>query len=396
MISDIKRKSLPAIARAVGLENHQSLHHFLTHSPWTAASLRQRRLDLILQVLNGRSIVLIVDDTGDTKKGTSTDYVKRQYIGNIGKLENGIVAVTTSGLIDSIPFPLTFEVFKPKDCLRAGDEFRTKPQIAAQMVWELVTLGFQIDLVLADRFYGESDYPFLSVLRRLKLPYVVAIRDNHGVLMARGQRIRYNRWRQFKRTFSDGSSEIRYIREIIFGNRSQTQYWEVTTDPETLPAKSTGFVMTHVEGINYREVGNLYGMRTWVEYGIKQSKSELGWADFRMVEYAQIEKWWEVVMSSFLLVSLYCKQFTGPTQNSSKQFANHPWWNSQSGWKNWLNNLRLVIQPFVCFNLIKPWLLIFANSRLSLGFPQLIEHMNSFQFPELLTSNGLTFQFSSA
>ncbi len=28
MISEIKRKSLPAIAKAVGLDNHQALHHF--------------------------------------------------------------------------------------------------------------------------------------------------------------------------------------------------------------------------------------------------------------------------------------------------------------------------------------------------------------------------------
>jgi SRSO17 transposase len=347
-------------------------------------------------MLRGRAIVLIVDDTGDVKKGTATDYVKRQYIGNIGKLENGIVAVTTYGLIDSIPFPLTFEVFKPKDCLKPGDEFRTKPQIAGQMVCELLAMGFQIDLVLADRFYGESDYPFLRVLRQLKLPYVVAIRNNHGVLMARGQRIRYNRWRQFKRTFADGSNEIRYIREIVFGNRRQTQYWEITTDLETLPGDTTGFVMTHVPEINYREVGNLYGLRTWVEYGIKQSKSELGWADFRLTEYAQIEKWWEVVMSAFLLVSLYCKQLTGPTQNSSTEFFKHPWWNSQSGWKNWLNNLRLVIQPFICFNLIKPWLLVFTNSLLSLGFPRLLEQMNRFKLPEILTAKEIVFQFSSA
>jgi len=29
----------------------------------------------------------------------------------------------------------------------------------------------------------------------------------------------------------------------------------------------------------------------WVEYGLKQSKNELGWADFRMTSYAQIERW---------------------------------------------------------------------------------------------------------
>lgn len=43
MISEIKRKSLPAIARAVGLENHQNLRHFLTEPLWTVPQLRQCR-----------------------------------------------------------------------------------------------------------------------------------------------------------------------------------------------------------------------------------------------------------------------------------------------------------------------------------------------------------------
>lgn len=78
MVSEVKRKSLPAIAKAVGLENHQNLHHFLTESPWQVQQLRQRRLELILKVLKGRSLILLIDETGDCKKGNSTDYVKRQ------------------------------------------------------------------------------------------------------------------------------------------------------------------------------------------------------------------------------------------------------------------------------------------------------------------------------
>jgi SRSO17 transposase len=41
------RKSLPAIARAVGLKDSQQLHHFLRDSPWDVATLRQTRLWLI-------------------------------------------------------------------------------------------------------------------------------------------------------------------------------------------------------------------------------------------------------------------------------------------------------------------------------------------------------------
>lgn len=44
MISDIKRKSLPAIAKVAGLNNEQSVHHFLTESPWCAADLMTERI----------------------------------------------------------------------------------------------------------------------------------------------------------------------------------------------------------------------------------------------------------------------------------------------------------------------------------------------------------------
>jgi SRSO17 transposase len=98
MISDIKRKTLPSIAKVIGLDNHQALHHFLTQSPWDVKELRKQRLELILYVLQGRPIVLIIDETGDKKKGDATDYVKRQYMGNLGKTDNGIVAVTAYGV----------------------------------------------------------------------------------------------------------------------------------------------------------------------------------------------------------------------------------------------------------------------------------------------------------
>ena len=124
IISDIKRKSLPAIARVVGLDNQQSLHHFLTESPWRAADLMTERLRIILKMLGGREIVLIIDDTKDRKKGKRTAYVKRQYIGNLGKVDNGIVAVTALGVFEGITFPLIAEVYKPLERLEEGDIYK--------------------------------------------------------------------------------------------------------------------------------------------------------------------------------------------------------------------------------------------------------------------------------
>jgi SRSO17 transposase len=146
MISDIKRKTLPAISRVAGLNNEQGLLHFLTEHKRKSSQLRLARLRLILQVLSGREIVLIIDETGDCKKGDTTDYVKRQYIGNLGKIENGIVAVTAYGLFEGMTFPLMFEVYKPKQRLLESDAYQTKPEIAAYMIRKLQAMGFKFKL----------------------------------------------------------------------------------------------------------------------------------------------------------------------------------------------------------------------------------------------------------
>jgi len=320
MISDIKRKTLPSIAKVIGLDNHQALHHFLTQSPWDVKELSQQRLELILYVLQGRPIVLIIDETGDKKKGDATDYVKRQYIGNLGKTDNGIVAVTAYGVLSGLTFPLLFEVYKPRERLQPGDQYLTKPEIAAKMIKQLRAMGFKFNLVLADSLYGESSKNFIQILEELNLNFIVAIRSNHKAWGVTDAKVKYSKWQRFKRVFSDLSSEDRYIREIICGDNPEIKYWQITTDKEELPKNTTWYVMSKFPNITPREVGNFYGLRTWVEYGLKQSKNELGWADFRLTNYPQIEKWWEIIFSAYLMVSLHSEQLLKLPPQSESNF----------------------------------------------------------------------------
>ncbi len=80
-----------------------------------------------------------------------------------------------------------------------------------QLVQEIQSLGFVIERVLADSLYGESG-AVICTLEKLRLPYIVAIRFLHGVLMAKGQRVRYNRWHAYDQPLSEHPSERRYIR----------------------------------------------------------------------------------------------------------------------------------------------------------------------------------------
>ncbi len=390
MISDIPRKSLPEIAKIVGINSAQSLHHFIANSPWSVKEFREKRLKEILRVLKGKKITLVIDETGDRKKGKKTDYVARQYLGSIGKIDNGIVSVNAYGIYENITFPLMFKIFKPKGTLKEGDKYKTKIEIASNIIEELVEFGFEIELVLTDSLYGESS-SFLATLENYNLPYVVAIRSNHGVWMPAEHKVRTNKWFKFNRIFSDGKTETRYVREIVFGKRRSITYWQLTTDKENLPENSTYWIKTNIKGTLTqlkKNLGNLYGLRTWVEYGFRQCKQELGWTDYRFTKFKDIEKWWETIFSVYLMVSLNALNFLSQKQSIEKNsslnsqtnpISYHKNWDDKNGWKNVLNNLRLIIKPSILLWLITPWLYIFPNQKLALGFHILIEAIASYQ-----------------
>ena len=61
------------------------------------------------------------------------------------------------------------------------------------------------------------------------------------------------------------------------------------------------------------------------------------------------------------------------------KFAEHEGWDDGKGWKNILNNLRLVAQPFLFWHLIKSWLRLFNILQLEFGFARLRQIMNIFR-----------------
>jgi SRSO17 transposase len=387
IVSSLPRKTLPEIAKLNGLKDGQSLHHFLRDSPWSVAQVRAIRLHLIRQQIGLQPISLCIDETGDVKKGQTTDYVAKQYIGNLGKTENGMVSVNAYAVVENITYPLLFKIYKPKSRLKPNDEYQSKPQLAVQMIQEIQALGFVIERVLADSLYGESA-AVISRLEKLNLPYIVAIRSNHGVLMTQGQRVRYNRWRAYEQPLSERPSERRYIREIIFGHRRKVRYYQITKGSTDNPDKADSwFIMTNLGGDILLSVATQYSLRMWIEYGFKQVKHELGWHDYRLTDYNCIERWWEIVFSAYLLVSLHAEQFKHREKNDSTTtgatsrafpFRQHPHWEPGTTWKSALNNLRLLLQPYWCWGWLEVWLQIFPVPGLKRGLHQLMNWMDTF------------------
>lgn len=389
ILSELPRKTLPEIAKLVGLKDGQSLHHFLRDGTWQVEQVRGRRLEATRQQISKRAMTLCIDETGDAKKGTTTDYVAKQYIGKLGQTSNGIVSVNAYGVVDGITYPLHFKVFKPRSRLKAGDEYKTKPQLAVEIIEEVKALGFPIAQVVADSLYGESS-TFLGALARLKLPFIVAIRSNHGVWLPPEQEVYSEAWTSYDQPLAEKPTERRYIREIIFGKRRATRYYEITKGSSEAPNQAdTWQIMTNLSGEIQSQVALLYTLRTWIEYSFKQVKHELGWSDYRLTDYQSIERWWELVMSAYFLVSLHADTFKAQSPSSAdatteeaalhSPFETHLYWEAGKTWKSALNNLRLLLLPYCCWGWLEPWLQVFPIPGLKRGFFRLMDWMDTFQ-----------------
>ncbi|MBD2083376.1 transposase, partial [Coleofasciculus sp. FACHB-542] len=138
-------------------------------------------------------------------------------------------------------------------------------------------------------------------------------------------------------------AETRYLREIIFGKRHRRRYYQISKTNTPDPTREESwYIMTNFSIYLSPNVAELYSLRNWIEYGFKQVKNELGWADFRLTDYESIERWWEIVFSAYLLVSIQAASFqfspqSSPTSTSLvpdssdsniSQHSQHPDWES--------------------------------------------------------------------
>jgi SRSO17 transposase len=81
LLSDLPRKNCWTIAEWVEESTPDAMHHLLSRAKWDADQVRDDVRDYVVEHLHDERAVLVVDETGDVKKGTGTVGVQRQYTG---------------------------------------------------------------------------------------------------------------------------------------------------------------------------------------------------------------------------------------------------------------------------------------------------------------------------
>ena len=314
----------------------QSLQWYLSESRWDWAEINQRRLDLVLAnpaLKPHQQGVLVIDETGDRKEGHKTAHVGRQYLANLGKIDNGVVSVTSLWADERVYYPLEVEPYTPGHWFEGGKAnlgFRTKLRIGVELVQQALDKQVAFRAVVADSFYGE-DRGFRDGLDRLGVGYVLALKPSHswwhyvgeiGSLeeYARAQPWqgpeRAGSWVPITRSFRDGHQESWWALEVIVTNAYGPDYplrvVVATTDPTQLSALNTWYLITNLPAPNtpqaavsplpaadLAELVRLYALRSWVEQSYKQVKHTLGWAQYQVRSDQAIRRHWILVFCAF-------------------------------------------------------------------------------------------------
>ncbi|GGX36363.1 transposase [Streptomyces noursei] len=152
LLSDLPRKNCWSIAEWAGQATPDGMQHLLGRARWDADDVRDDVREYVLEHLHDEDAVLVVDETGDVKKGTHTVGVQRQYTGTAGRIENSQVAVylVYAGLrghaaVDRELYVPRSWTCDPHRCRAAGlgedTVLATKPELAARMIGRFSTPG---------------------------------------------------------------------------------------------------------------------------------------------------------------------------------------------------------------------------------------------------------------
>ncbi len=235
---------------------------------------------------------------GKRKSGNFTDGVGRQYIGEIGKTDNGIVVVTTHLYDGRKSLPLDLELYQQVYSLTEGKqdtEFKKKPELALKLIDLTLSRGYRPGIVLVDAGYGNNT-SFLLELENRQLKYLGGLAKNRKVIVNEQDNIQ-----QTIRLDELAKSLPQEVFTEIQANLDKPKtLWVVTKEIEisglngkrnisivmnaatSSQATDIDYFITNVSRaiVTPEWIVNTYSQRNWVEVFYREAKGWLGLKEY--------------------------------------------------------------------------------------------------------------------
>lgn len=173
-----RRRNCQSMAMELGEVNDQQLHHLLTQAKWDAGQLMDRVAVDFAQLIEDHDLsddlALLMDESSFPKKGKHSAGVKRQYCGQLGKVDNCQVGVFGALSAGSLVNLVQARLYQPGKAVTKIDH----AQAIIKYVKEKLKIAVQ--WVSFDAFYGR-DAALLANLVKSGQEFVADVPDTHQV-----------------------------------------------------------------------------------------------------------------------------------------------------------------------------------------------------------------------
>jgi SRSO17 transposase len=186
------RKNMERMEEYVQGADYETVQHFISESPWDEKPVKAQIAADVDGAIGGPHCMLIIDESGFTKKGDRSVGVARQYNGRLGKIDNcqvGVFGALTDGrhsaLVEARLYLPQEWIDSPSRCDVAGIPqkdriFKTKHQIGLEIVDTAITNKVRFGSVGFDGFYGNIP-EFHKGLSERGLLYIGAVHKDQVV-----------------------------------------------------------------------------------------------------------------------------------------------------------------------------------------------------------------------
>ena len=163
------------------------MQRLLATARWDPDQLRDDLRALVVDHLGDPAAVLVVDETGFLKKGTTSVGVQRQYTGTSGKIDNCQLGVFLAYAAPAGQAFIDRALYLPRSWTEDPDRhqaagvpaevgFATKAQLARELLERALDAKVPASWVTADEVYGQ-DPGLRAWLQDRGQPYVLAVRS---------------------------------------------------------------------------------------------------------------------------------------------------------------------------------------------------------------------------
>jgi SRSO17 transposase len=343
------RKNMDRMAEVVPQSKSRNLQQFITHSKWDYREV----IDHVAQDVDGllgdsRNACFLIDESGFAKQGKRSVGVSRQWLGRLGKVDNGQVAVFGALANGQYVAPVDVRLYlpqqwadDPKRCERAGvpeneRNCRTKTDLALQIVGQARDSGLRYGWVGADAGYGKgpkfcfaldemgeifmvdlhSDFqvylkdpkPYLPQKVNKSGPAFKKYRTDQEGIEAKAllDSLPAQRWKNVTlRKTTRGVLRVRVCRLEVYvwdGESEKVKCWTLIATKSLGKNPDTKISLSNApKHTTLKRLGWMQRQRYWVERAFEDAKSECGMADY------QVRKWsaWHHHMALVMMAMLF-------------------------------------------------------------------------------------------